>query len=169
MLSLTPITLKKWDGPQLKSIYLACNGVIHFLRSPNYVEVFINLCEINLIIPILGYISLINRTKWPTGKAKKVEASKVDHVHLVAHWDTCYDDMDEPYTYFRWAELRFMWWQLMIDYPHESFDNHRSQEIAFRWAVMTSRIVRQYVSIKFHASKITTIFYICRKNETRTR
>ena len=29
-----------------------------------------------------------------------------------------------------------MWWQLVIDYPHKSFDNYHSQELAYRRAVM---------------------------------
>ena len=28
--------------------------------------------------------------------------------------------------------LRFMWWQLVIDYLHKSFDNSHSLEIAFK-------------------------------------
>ena len=33
---------------------------------------------------------------------------------------------------FRRTELGFMWWQHVIDYPCKSFDNLRTQELAFR-------------------------------------
>ena len=29
-----------------------------------------------------------------------------------------------------------LWWQLVIDYPHKSFDNHRSQALEFRRLIM---------------------------------
>ena len=28
-----------------------------------------------------------------------------------------------------------MWWWLVLDYPHESFDNHRSQRVTLRWTM----------------------------------
>ena len=44
---------------------------------------------------------------------------------------TCNANMDEIY-FFRQLELRFMWWWLVIDHPHKSFDNCHNQELAFR-------------------------------------
>lgn len=43
--------------------------------------------------------------------------------------------MDKIYIFSR-TELKFMRWQLVSDYPHTSFDNCHSQDLAFRWAVM---------------------------------
>ena len=37
--------------------------------------------------------------------------------------------MDEIYIILRQTKFRFMWWQLVIDYPHESFDNCHGQAL----------------------------------------
>lgn len=57
-----------------------------------------------------------------SSKVIKVKESIADHVHLTAH---------EGHVMLRWVwsiflrgvELRFMWWQLVIVFPHKSFDN----------------------------------------------
>ena len=48
---------------------------------------------------------------------------------------SCNADVDEIYI-SRHTELRFMWWQLVIDYPRKSFDNYHSQALKFKRAFM---------------------------------
>ena len=40
--------------------------------------------------------------------------------------------MDEIYVCFRRMNLKLMWWQLIIDCPHKSFDNCYNQELTFK-------------------------------------
>ena len=61
----------------------------------------------------------------------KVEAFIVDHVHLTTHQGHVMLTWMRS-LFFRHMEVRFLWWWFVIDYVHKSFDNCRSQELAFR-------------------------------------
>ena len=65
----------------------------------------------------------------------KVELFIIDHVHLTVHKGTWNADIDEIcWLYiFKVIELGFMWWQLVIDYPHKTSDSCSSQKLHLVW------------------------------------
>ena len=81
--------------------------------------------------------------------------------------------------FFRWTEIRFMWWRLVIDYPHKN-THCRSQELVFRWAVMDIinkltmcspklyhvKIVLQFSYSWKNFEKNYIYFTICKKNNS---
>jgi len=60
---------------------------------------------------------------------------------------------------FRQMELRFMWWRLVIDYRHKSFDSCRSQALEFRRVVMGWPI-NQLCVILFYCFEVCSGFHI---------
>ena len=62
---------------------------------------------------------------------------------------SCITNIDEVYI-FRQKKLKFMWWRLVIDYPHESFDNYRSQAVAFKMS--SNGLAYRWTTPYFNAS-----------------
>ena len=64
-------------------------------------------------------------------KLYKVEASIVNHVHLITHYGHVMPTQMRP-IFFRGTKLMFMCWQLVFNYPHHGFDKCCSEEVALR-------------------------------------
>ena len=62
---------------------------------------------------------------WVTSAIDFSICAKINH--SLGSYNGDIHEIHESFT-----QLKFMWWQLVIDYPNKSFDNWRSQGVALR-------------------------------------